>query len=128
MAQPNRAETGRTDGTPGTQHTTNTTSTAGHTTDAGNPTQANYNAEAVRVSPTGTKTAETHRDSSSTKGLVVGVLTFLLLSLWEWLDGATGAAGDAITFVEMLIYAIVGIVVGVVVKMIDKSRAKTDKV
>jgi YD repeat-containing protein len=93
------------------------------TTRTGTTTQAGYDAEAVRVGAATPMDRRTHKDNSSTKGLVVGVLTFLVLSLWEWLDGATGAAGDAITFPEMLIYAIVGIVVGLIVKAIDKSRA-----
>ena len=112
MADPNT--------TPGA--TPGTTAT-GATGDATTTTQAGYHAETVRVAPTGTTdtvhTADTDK-SAATKGLIVGVLTFLALSLWEWLDGATGAEGDAITFPEMAIYAVVGIVVGVIVKMIAK--------
>ena len=92
--------------------------------DPNTTTQSSYHAEAVRVAPAGTTTS-TYADgdtdkSAATKGLIVGVLTFLALSLWEWLDGAAGAAGDSITFMEMAIYAVVGIIVGVIVKMIAK--------
>ena len=106
----------------GTEHTT-----ANTTTPAGTATGASYEAEAVKVQAA---PAAAHDDKSATKGLIVGVLTFLALSLWEWLDGRAdadtnaGAAFDSITFVEMLIYAVVGIIVGVVVKAIDKSRQK----
>ena len=104
--------------------TINTAHTDANTTTAAG-TKAGYEAEAVRVgaaAPMATK--EHHDDKSATKGLIVGVLTFLALSLWEWLDGPTGAEGDAITFPEMAIYAVVGIVVGVIVKAIDKARQK----
>ena len=97
--------------------TANTTTTAPGTTAA-------YDAEAVRVGaakPMATRETPA-KSNASTKGLIVGVLTFVLLSLWEWLDGPTGAAGDAITFPEMAIYAVVGIIVGVAVKAIDKAR------
>lgn len=124
--------------TPGTtaNPNANTTTTAGTTgattgTTAGTTgTRAGYDAETVRVEPAGTATTHTHDDKSSTKGLIVGVLTFLALSLWEWLDGPAeaetnaGAALDSITFPEMAIYAVVGIIVGVIVKAIDKARQK----
>ena len=101
--------------------TANTTTTAPGTTAA-------YDAEAVRVgaaTPMAARVEPVERkDSAATKGLVVGVLTFLLLSLWEWIDGPAGAAGDSITFPEMAIYAVVGIITGVVVKAIDKARQK----
>ena len=104
--------------------TANTTTAAGTT-----GTTAAYDAEAVRVgAATPMRDTTVHKDSAATKGLVVGVLTFLLLSLWEWLDGPTGASGDAITFPEMAIYAVVGIIVGVAVKAIDKARQKKTRV
>ena len=110
---------------------TTTATTPGATTTATGTTTgttgAAYDAEAVRVS----SAATTHDDKSATKGLIVGVLTFLALSLWEWLDGPAddagtnaGAALDSITFPEMAIYAVVGIIVGVIVKAIDKARQK----
>ena len=120
----------RTTGNPDANTTTTAGTTTGTTGTAG--TRAGYDAETVRVEPAGTATAaRDHKDSSATKGLIVGVLTFLALSLWEWLDGPSedagtnaGAALDSITLTEMLIYAVVGIIVGVVVKAIDKARHK----
>ena len=121
--------------TPGTtaNPNANTTTAAGTTgaTTGATGTRAGYDAETVRVEPAGTATtARTHDDKSATKGLIVGVLTFLALSLWEWRDGPAeaetnaGAALDSITLTEMLIYAVVGIIVGVVVKAIDKALQK----
>ena len=117
--------------TPGTtaNPNANTTTTAGTTTGT-TGTRAGYDAETVRVEPAGTATTHTHDDKSSTKGLIVGVLTFLALSLWEWFSGPAdaetnaGAALDSITFPEIASYAVVGIIVGVIVKAIDKSRQK----
>ncbi|WP_031551652.1 hypothetical protein [Parvularcula oceani] len=105
---------------PGATGTTTTNTTAGTT---GNPTQANYNAEAVRVSDTGT-TAHTHKDNSAKKGLIVGILTFLGLALIDWLVGPAASDAESLTFGETIIYAIVGLIVGWVVKLIDKSRQK----
>ena len=103
-----------------------TTTTDGATT----TTQAGYHAETVRVAPTGTATGTTtattadRESTAAKKGLIVGVLTFLALTIWEWLSGGDDVAGsavDSLTFwPEVVIYAIVGIVVGVIVKMIAK--------
>ena len=106
----------------------NTTTTTDGTTTT---TQAGYHAETVRVAPTGTATGTTatattgdRESTAAKKGLIVGVLTFLALCLWEWLSGGDDVAGsevDSLTFwPEVVIYAIVGIVVGVIVKMIAK--------
>ena len=113
---------------PATGTTTGTTTT--DTTAAGTTTQAGYHAEAVRVAPTGTThdatTAHTgdKESTAAKKGLIVGVLTFLALTIWEWLSGGEDVAGsevDSLTFwPEVVIYAIVGIIVGVIVKMIAK--------
>ena len=91
-------------------------------------TQASYHAEAVRVAPTGTHTATDHvgdtESSAAKKGLIVGVLTFLALCIGEWLMGPGNAAGsalDSLTFwPEVVIYALVGVIVGWLVKMIAK--------
>ena len=97
-----------------------TTTTDGATT----TTQAGYHAETVRVAPTGTATTGDQESTAAKKGLIVGVLTFLALTIWEWLSGGDDVAGsavDSLTFwPEVVIYAIVGIVVGVIVKMIAK--------
>lgn len=108
----------------------NTTTTAPHTTAPHTtaPGTAAYDAEAVRVGAAAPMNKTETKDSSATKGLIVGVLTFALLSLAEWLMGPgtaeanAGAAIDSITFPEMAIYAVIGIVVGVAVKAIDKAR------
>ena len=109
---------------PTTPH--NTTPTDGTTT----TTQAGYHAESVRVAPndgtattaTGTAAHATTGDTAATaakKGLVVGVLTFLGLWLYEYLTGTNGGA-DSTTVTDIVVYAIVGVIVGLVVKMIAK--------
>ena len=105
---------------------------ANTTTPAGTSTQAGYRAETVKTSPTGTTTTHATPDhvatgattattpaanSAATKGLIVGILTFLALVAFEFFDGVT-PEGEAITLFDVIVYIVVGVVVGWAVKKI----------
>jgi hypothetical protein len=73
-----------------------------------------------------TGTADATRRSASQKGLWIGVLTFLALAVIDWLAGPSLSTFESLTFGEVIVYAIVGVIVGVIVKQIDLRRHRND--
>ncbi|MBB4658689.1 hypothetical protein [Parvularcula dongshanensis] len=125
MADPNTTGTTTGTTTPGTAPG----ATPGTTTTAGTTTGTGYTADNVRVAPADNAPA-TRKDSAATKGLIVGILTFIGLWLLELAINSTPLPEyGRVSVADMIVYAIIGIIVGVVVKLIDKSRStKTTKV
>lgn len=100
-------------GTARTDETVRTTTDRGHDRDH-------------RAHRSTTATGEHTKRSAAQKGLWVGVLTFLALALIDWLSGPSLSTFEALTFFDTVVYAIVGIVVGVIVKQIDLRRHSHD--
>ncbi|MCQ8184885.1 hypothetical protein [Parvularcula maris] len=106
-----------------TQTTTNTTTAAGTTTSA----RANDYRDTTATRTTTTPTSTVNNASAAKKGLTIGVLTFLALTLFDWLSGPSLSSLEALTFLDVVIYAVVGVIVGLAVKLIDLQRQKSHR-
>jgi hypothetical protein len=106
-----------------TQTTTNTTTAAGTSTSAaGNTYRDNTTARTATANH-----ATVNSASAAKKGLVIGVLTFVALTLIDWLSGPSLSSLEALTFLDVIVYAVVGVIVGLAVKLIDLQRQKSHR-
>jgi hypothetical protein len=96
------------------------------TRDAGSTSNVHSATTHPRHTTGTTTTADSARRSAAKKGLWIGVLTFVALALLDWIAGPAFSAFESLTFGETFVYAIVGVIVGVIVKQIDLRRHTSD--
>jgi hypothetical protein len=102
-----------------TQTATNTTTAAGTT--RGTTTHR------TGTTTHRTDTAVVNKSSAAKKGLWVGILTFVALTLIDWLSGPSLSSLEALTFLDVVVYAVIGVIVGLAVKLIDLQRQKSHR-
>jgi hypothetical protein len=120
----------------GTVHTGRTAERTGDFTDPNHTSGRTASRHATTDHDTTHRTHGTHRttaaatgnerSSAAKKGLFVGIATFLALALIDWLAGPSFSAFESLTLGETIAYAIIGLIVGVVVKQIDLRRHRHD--